>query len=280
VYSGEENSNHVKDFKPDLIVSNNDFSDPKNEWASTLSLPMNPPRGLGWYQRRKDLFFKFYNQLTEEFAEIIKIDPFFLKVKTELFSPFDINDDQMINDAAEKIESMITNLQIDYIKHDIPTKPFIFVKNNSGTYGLGVIKVESGEEFKRLNYKSRKKMKAAKGGKEVQEVIIQEGIPSIVRADGATAEPVIYMIGCHLAGGFLRTHSEKSEKESLNSPGAIYKRLCVSDLDIDATACPNENVYGWTAKLALLAIGMEADEMKVEYSNFKKARCSNDHYTT
>lgn len=277
VYSGQEDNTHVQEFKPDLIVSNNDFSDPKNEWASILSLPMNPPRGLGWYQRRKNLFFEFYNQLAAEFATIIDIDPFFVKVKTELFSPFDINNDEIINNTAAKIDAMIESLKIEYSKHNITTKPFIFVKNNSGTYGLGVIKVESGEEFKHLNYKSRKKMKAAKGGRDIEEVIIQEGIPSIVRADGATAEPVIYMIGCKLAGGFLRTHSEKSEQESLNSPGAIYKRLCISDLAVDTAGCPHENVYGWVAKLAMLAIGLEAENMKVEYSNFKKSQCSLDN---
>jgi glutamate--cysteine ligase len=273
VYSGQEDSQHVKEFKPDLIVSNNDFSDPKNEWASTLSLPMNPPRGLGWYQRKKNHFFEFYNQLAEEFAGMIEIDPFFVKVKTEIFSPFDITNDEVLNNAADKIDAMIDSLKSEYAKHQIDTKPFIFVKNNSGTYGLGVIKVDSGEEFKHLNYKSRKKMKAAKGGRDIEEVIIQEGIPSIVRADGATAEPVIYMIGCKLAGGFLRTHSEKSENESLNSPGAIYKRLCVSDLNVDASVCPHENVYGWAAKLALLAIGLEAEKMNVTYSNFKKSKC-------
>jgi glutamate--cysteine ligase len=274
VYSGQESSSHVKEFKPDIIISNNDFSDPKNEWASSLSLPMNPPRGLGWYQRKKNFFFEFYNQLAEEFAQKIDLDAFFIRVKTEVFSPFDINNDDLLNEAADKIDAMIESLRAEYSKHNITTKPFIFVKNNSGTYGLGVIKVDSGEEFKHLNYKSRKKMKAAKGGRDVEEVIIQEGIPSIVRADGATAEPVIYMIGCKLAGGFLRTHGEKSEHESLNSPGAIYKRLCVSDLDVDAEVCPHENVYGWAAKLALLAIGLEAEKMNVEYANFRKTQCS------
>jgi glutamate--cysteine ligase len=116
-------------------------------------------------------------------------------------------------------------------------------------------------------------MKAAKGGRDVEEVIIQEGIPSVVKADSASAEPVIYMVGCELAGGFLRTHAEKSSTESLNSPGAVYKKLCVTDLTDDRTNCPNENVYGWSAKLGLLAIGLEAQEMKVQYKNYLKASC-------
>ncbi|MBC7456816.1 MAG: glutamate--cysteine ligase, partial [Bdellovibrionaceae bacterium] len=83
----------------------------------------------------------------------------------------------------------------------------------------------------------------------------------------------IYMIGCELVGGFLRTHMEKSSTESLNSPGAVYKKLCVADLADDRSNCPKENVYGWTAKLGLLAIGLEAEEMKVKYKDYIKAGC-------
>lgn len=77
------------------------------------------------------------------------------------------------------------------------------------------------------------------------------------------------MIGCELAGGFLRAHDKKGPKESLNSPGAVYKRLCVSDLRISVEGNPLENVYGWIARLGLLAVGRETNQMKVEYIGYK-----------
>ncbi|MFS4459081.1 glutamate--cysteine ligase [Bdellovibrio sp. HCB2-146] len=266
-----------KTFKPDLIISNNDFSVAYEEWAATVAaIPMNPPRELGWYQRKKSTYFKYYNQLVEEFAAIAKIDPFILKVETELFEHFDIGDENSRKALAERVDAMLAKLREEYKKRNIDQEPFVFVKNNAGTYGLAVIRVGSGAEVMDWTYKSRKKMKAAKGGRDVEEVIIQEGIPSIVQADGASAEPVIYMIGCELAGGFLRTHSEKSSTESLNSPGAVYKRLCVSDLAINTPGCPQENVYGWTAKLGLLAIGYEAKEMGVVFKGYTaRSGCGN-----
>jgi glutamate--cysteine ligase len=260
-------------FKPDLIINNNDFSEAHEDWASQNPFPVNPPRELGWYQRKKSNYFKHYNQLVNEFCEIANIDPFLMRVETELFSNFDINDESSRNSLAEKVDVFIEKLSVEYKKRNISQKPFVFVKNNAGTYGLAVVKVNSGAEVKEWTYKSRKKMKAAKGGREVEEVIIQEGIPSIVQADNASAEPVIYMIGCELAGGFLRTHADKSSTESLNSPGAVYKKLCVSDLMVKPEGCPMENVYGWSAKLGLLAIGLEADEMNVEFKAYKKASC-------
>ena len=260
----------VKDFSPDLIVSNNDFSEFYGEWGTTISSPMNPPRELGWYQRKKSTYFEHYNRLATEFAKIINVDPWLVTVETELFPDFDIADENSRARLAEKVQGMIDRIAKKYKEHGIDQKPFVFVKNNAGTYGLGVIRVTSGEDVMTLNNKTRKKMKAAKGGRDIEEVIIQEGVPSIVRSEGITAEPTIYMLGCQLAGGFLRSHAEKDETESLNSPGAVYKRLCVSDLKVDVEGAPMENVYGWIAKLGVLAIGYEANEMKVQFRGYTR----------
>lgn len=270
LHSALKDGSLLKTFTPDLIISNNDFSEAYEDWAKTVTeFPMNPPRELGWYQRKKSTYFKYYNQLVNEFAEITKIDPFIMRVETELFEHFDIADEASRNALAERVDAMLARLREDYKARSITQEPFVFVKNNAGTYGLAVIRVGSGAEVKEWSYKSRKKMKAAKGGRDVEEVIIQEGIPSIVESDGASAEPVIYMIGTELAGGFLRTHAEKGNTDSLNSPGAVYKRLCVSDLAINTPGCPQENVYGWTAKLGLLAIALEAQELHATFKGYK-----------
>lgn len=273
VTSAYEDSEAVKEFKPDLIISNNDFSNSHEDWAAHHTLPMNPPRELGWYQRKKSRYFKNYNQLVSEFAEVAKFDPFLLNVETEVFEHFDLADDSSRDQLAKKADDMIARLEVQYKSRGIDQKPFLFVKNNSGTYGLAVIRVGSGEEIRAWNYKSRKKMKAAKGGADVEEVIIQEGIPTHVKSDGNSAEPVIYMIGCELAGGFLRTHGEKSDTDSLNSPGAVFKKLCVSDLNVSLQGSPLENVYGWSARLGLMAIALEAEQMGVQFKGFKSSTC-------
>jgi glutamate--cysteine ligase len=264
IYSGGIDSPVWSEFQPDLVISNNDFSISHEEWGGQLKVALNPPRELGWYQRKKSRYFKYYNLLVDEFSKKAGLDPFTMRVETEAFENFDINSEGSRSALADKVNEFLSGLQ----------KPFVFVKNNSGTYGLAVIKVGSPDDIKNWGYKSKKKMKAAKGGRDVEEVIIQEGIPSIIQEGTSTAEPVIYMVGCELGGGFLRTHAEKDSTESLNSPGALYKKLCMSDLLIKPEQCPMENVYGWSAKLGLLAIGMEAQEMNVKYQGFLNAPCS------
>lgn len=260
----------VPGFEPDVVVSNNDFSEYYSEWGDKIVSPLNPPRELGWYQRKKSTYFKHYNALATEFAKIIEVDPWYFTVETELFEHFDMADEASKKALADRVDAMIARLQAEYTKRGIPDQPVLFVKNNSGTYGLAVMRIQSGADIMALNNKTRKKMKAAKGGREVEEVIIQEGVPSVVKKDDVTAEPTIYLLGCQLAGGFLRAHAEKGPTESLNSPGAVYKRLCVSDLKISIQGHPLENVYGWVAKLGLLAIGRESQEMNVKYEGYTR----------
>lgn len=271
--SGYENSKWVQDFNPDLVLSNNDFSIALEEWATHLTKPMNPPRELGWYQRKKSRYFQNYNKLATEFCDVLQVDPFLMRVETEEMLDFDISSDVSRDRLAQQVDTFLQNLALKYKAENIQQTPFCFVKNNAGTYGLGVIKVNSAQEIKEWTYNARKKMKAAKGGREIEQVIIQEGIPSIIRSEQSSAEPVIYMIGSELAGGFLRTHADKSETESLNSPGAVYKKLCVTDLYDKRMTCPKENVYGWSAKLGLLAIGLEAQQMNIHFQKYEKAKC-------
>ncbi|MBX3039859.1 MAG: glutamate--cysteine ligase [Bdellovibrionaceae bacterium] len=276
VGSAVPNSELLQGFGPDLVVSNNDFSNAYEEWAQGLPWAINPPRELGWYQRKKSRYFRHYNDLATKFCEVAGLDPFLFRVETEEFNHFEIENPESRKELAERVNRMLLHLREEYSKRGITQEPFVFVKNNAGTYGLAVIRVTSGEEILSWGYKSRKKMKAAKGGRDVEEVIIQEGIPSVVKSENATAEPVIYMIGTELAGGFLRTHAEKDDTESLNSPGAVYKRLCVSDLAVDPQGCPKENVYGWSAKLGLMAIAREAKEMNVAFQGYRPGSISSD----
>jgi glutamate--cysteine ligase len=223
---------------------------------------MTPLKELGWYQRKKHQYFSNYNQLVNQFAEMIDEDPWLFGVQTKHFKAFDVADESSRDELGKVVEEIISSTKQKYEDHQIDETPYAFVKNNSGTYGLGVLTAESGDDVRSWNYKSKKKMKAAKGGGGISEVIVQEGVPSVLSEDGATAEPVLYMLGCELAGGFLRTHNKKDNHQSLNSPGAVYKKLCLSDLKISAEGAMLENVYGWIAKLGFLAISKEATDLK------------------
>ncbi len=269
VYSARRKGNTVvtsDGFTPELVVSNNDFSNPYSDWIQGLEVPMNPSRELGWFRRKKSDHFLFYNKLATEFSNIIDVNPWTFTVKTEL-AQVDFSDSATVEALAQQTQKFIDGLSEEYKSTNRGCcDPVVFIKNNRGTYGMGILSVRSGEELLDLSAKERKKMGYSKGGENVQEVIIQEGIPTQISSDGVTAEPVIYLIGQDLAGGFMRTHKDKGPTENLNSPGAVFKRLCMSDLMVDVEGARLENVYGTIAKLNVLAIGLEAQAVGVKHS--------------
>ena len=145
--------------------------------------------------------------------------------------------------------------------------PYVVVKADAGTYGMGVMTVRDASEVRGLNRKQRNKMAVVKEGLEVTEVIIQEGVPTRENVDGAAAEPVVYMIDRYVVGGFYRVHTERGPDQNLNAPGMHFVPLAFSDScnlpDCSAQAgdsAPNRFYsYGVIARLALLAAAIELE---------------------
>jgi glutamate--cysteine ligase len=164
---------------------------------------------------------------------------------------------------AEKLFNIISE---KYEKYDIDEKPFIIIKADSGTYGMGVISIDSIDQIKNLNRKQRNKMLSTKGNILLNKVILQEGVYSFEETKGScnVAEPVIYSFSNFLIGGFYRTHENKANNENLNSPGMIFQPIplndiCISpDLSLDIDSQINKYyVYGVVARLAILAAAKE-----------------------
>lgn len=125
-----------------------------------------------------------------------------------------------------------------------------------------------------MNRRTKNKMSVGKNRRHIDSVVVQEGIPTATIVDRLAAEPVIYLIGSQLIGGFLRTNSERTDEENLNSPGMVFRKLCMSDLrrldegDPDDDAQPLKDtpilelVYGSIAQISALAAGRELRELR------------------
>ena len=211
----------LKEASGQLIISNNDFS---VHYDLPKHIPCVPPVFMGWLNRKKHHFFKEYNALTQEFSQQLQIDPWPLQIETELFDPFDIESKENLEKLKSSAQDMLDRLKDKYQAFSIKEKPYLFLKNNSGTYGLGILNIHDPQDLNHWTYKSRKTMKASKGETRLNQIIIQEGVPTtLYSSDNSIAEPVVYMIGCQTAGAFLRSHKKKNSKTNLNSPGAVLK---------------------------------------------------------
>lgn len=257
--------------RPDLVILNNDFSDGYPSDLDTVIQPILPSHKLGWHSRKKSEHFNYYNELCAQICEILDIDPFHLQIQTTEVKNVHFNSGQGMDRVQDAVDSMLSDLRERYQRNSITQEPFVFIKNNSGTYGMGIMTVKSSDDLKDLNRRTKNKMSSGKSRSEIHSVIVQEGVPTATTVSKLTAEPVIYLIGCELVGGFLRTHSSRSANENLNSQGMVFKKLCMSDLpklwesqidDLDSMQVPEndpslELVYGTVARLSALALGRE-----------------------
>ena len=133
-------------------------------------------------------------------------------------------------------EALLAKIRRKYKEYGIKEKPFVIVKADAGTYGMGIMTVRDPKELDDLNRKQRNKMSVIKDGQEVSEVIIQEGVPTYERINDAVAEPVVYMIDRYVVGGFYRVHAERGIDENLNAPGASFVPLAFAEHEPAAQA--------------------------------------------
>jgi glutamate--cysteine ligase len=260
-------------FTPDAILLNNDFSSGYPKLLDEVQQPIFPSHRLGWHSRGKSDHFRHYNALAGEFSEIIGTDPWLIQIDTEEVSPVNFNEDRGIEQVAASVERILERTRLAYAAHQINQKPFVFIKNNAGTYGMGIMVAHSADEIRAMNRRAKNKMSVGKNRSAITSVAVQEGIPTATLVDRLAAEPVIYLSGGDLIGGFLRTNPERSAEENLNSQGMVFRKLCMSDLrardaELEDTGEETmeepllELVYGSIARISALAAGKELAFLK------------------
>ena len=254
------------DFVPDIVLSNNDFTEGVPEILKGIRQPIDPSPSLGWHMRRKSDHFVILEHMMDELGEILGIDPWLIYPLTVSVRDVDFHRRTGLEKIAAAIDLMIERLRAKHDEHEVEEEPFVFIKSNSGTYGMGVISADSGKKFLEMSSKNRKKMRKGKGGIEIGEVIVQEGVPTSDIHDGYPVEPVIYLVGGEPVGGFYRINRERTIRENLNSRGMTFSKICFHQLDKDEhlflEACEASEgvmmrVFGTIARVCAIATGYE-----------------------
>ena len=256
----------VDDFNPCAVLLNNDMSGGVPEIFKGLEQDVVPPLHAGWTTRRKSQHFAAYDRVAGEFASLIDIDPWFINPYFARCGKINFAEKQGEDCLAVYVEEILKQIKEKYKQYDIPHEPFIIVKADAGTYGMGIMTVKSVDDVRNLNRKQRNKMAVVKEGLEVNEVLIQEGVYTFETLNDGVAEPVIYMIDRFVVGGFYRVHTGRRHDENLNAPGSHFEPLAF-ETDCQTPDCegrpddpPNRfYTYGVIARLAMLAAAYELE---------------------
>jgi len=255
----------LTDFNPCLLLLNNDLSAGVPEILNGLQQSIQPTAQLGWASRLKSSHFHYFDEVATEFANLINLDPWLINPLFTAVDGVDFMAQDGLEVLAEAADQLLARIVEQYTKYGIAEKPFLAVKADNGTYGMSVMMVHEGAQLLQLNRKQRTRMAASKGSRKVSRVIMQEGVYSFeTMPNGAVAEPVVYMIGQYVVGGFYRVHQGRGKDENLNAPGMHFEPLAFAHPcntpceDLGVVDSPNRfYAYGVIARLAALAAARE-----------------------
>jgi glutamate--cysteine ligase len=258
----------LKDFDPCTILLNNDLSAGVPKILEGLHQQyLLPPLHAGWPVRRKSRHFQSYEEVAKKFAKLLGMDPWLINPMVAHCGQVDFADNTGLECVQGQAETLLAKIRRKYKEYGINEKPFVVVKADNGTCGMAIMTVRDVRDLDQLSQHTREDMRAAKGGRQVTEVIIQEGVPTYERMNDAVAEPVVYMIDRYVVGGFYRIHAERGIDENLNAPGSSFVPLAFAESHQlprpgakPGASAPNRfYMYGVIGRLAMLAAAYELE---------------------
>ncbi len=256
----------LEGFDPCVVLLNNDLSGGAPEILKNLEQDVYPPLSAGWYTRRKSQHFTAYDRVAGEFAALLDIDPWLINPYFATCNQIDFHTRAGEECLAGQVDFILQKMRVKYAEYGVKNDPFVIVKADAGTYGMGIMTVKDASEITGLNRKQRNKMAVVKEGMEVSDVLVQEGVYSFEDINGAVAEPVVYMIDHYVVGGFYRVHTGRGVDQNLNAPGMHFEPLAFKDCctmpnpDCEPDDAPNRfYAYGVVSRLALLAASLELE---------------------
>ncbi len=245
---------------PDMILLNNDLTE--GILPGLLTNRVTPPPNMGWQRRRKSEHYACLQNYVEEIAVILEVDPWHLMTDWFVSENKCLEKESCRLKLATEVDVFLEKIAQKYNSLGINRKPVAFVKNDRGTYGLGIMAISSGDELLNLSNRKRNRLMYSKGGVEVENFLIQEGVPtSLFTTEGSPVEPVVYLIDGEAASWFYRVNSKKSDMQNLNSPSAKFLTYDESGYQF------GKHAHSWHAlvsELSMLAMGAELIQQTLE----------------
>ncbi len=264
----------VKDFDPCTILLNTDLSAGVPGILEDLHEQyLLPPLHASWSTRRMSTHFKNYEEVAKRFGKLIGVDPWLINPMFDKCGVLDLDTEEGMAKLTTHVDTLLTKVRKKYKEYGIKEKPFVIVKADNGSNGMGILTVR---DIKDLDVCKRKVPGAGDALCGVQELILQEGVLTNERMNDAVAEPVVYMMDRYVVGGFYRIHAERGMDESLNAPGSSYVPLAFAESTHlpqpgvrPGASAPNRfYMYGVIGRLAMLAASYELEATDPEAEHY------------
>ncbi|MBT9463899.1 glutamate--cysteine ligase [Hydrogenophaga sp.] len=258
----------LKNFDPCTILLNNDLSAGVPGILEDLHEQyLLPPLHGGWGTRRKSHHFKAYEEVSKRFGKLLGMDHWLINPMFNQCGEVDFNTNAGMECLRSNTDALLGKIRRKYKEYGINEKPFVVIKADNGTGGMGILTVRDAKDLDNLSPQTKERMAVAQAGQAVHEVIIQEGVLTNERINSAVAEPVVYMMDRYVVGGFYRVHADRGVDENLNAPGSSYVPLAFEQSAQlpqpgvkPGASVPNRfYMYGVIGRLAMLAASYELE---------------------
>ena len=238
----------------DIVLLNNDLTNGRIEG---IEIPIVPSQEMGWFRRRKSNHFRAVQPLLDEVAAILDIDPWLISTHWFVSEDKCLDKDTCRILLAAEVNEFLTHLQSKYDEYGIEGTPTLFVKNDAGTYGMGILEIQSGEQLLELSNRKMKKLTYGKGGVEAEDFLLQEGVPSALAWNDMVNEPVAYCANGKVGVWFYRANAKKGEMTNLNSPSSVF--LQPDEIHDDSIANRRTHWHMLVSEIAMLGMALEAE---------------------
>ena len=258
----------LKNFDPCTILLNNDLSAGVPGILEDIHEQyLLPPLHAGWTTRRKSRHFQCYEDIAKRFGKLLGADPWLINPMFNRCGAVNLGESTGLECLSTNVDALLGKIRRKYKEYGINEKPFVVLKADNGSHGMGIMTVRDVRDLEALGSKSRSKMSVGKDSHQLQEVIVQEGVLTNERMNDAVAEPVVYMMDRYVVGGFYRIHAERGVDENLNAPGSSFVPLAFAEstrlpqpgIKPGASAPNRFYMYGVIGRLAMLAASYELE---------------------
>ena len=254
----------VKDFDPCTILLNNDLSAGVPGILEELHEQyLLPPLHAGWATRRKSKHFKCYEEVAKRLGKLLGVDPWLINPMFEKCGEVNLAEGVGMDCLSSNVDALLAKIRRKYKEYGIKEKPFVVVKADNGSHGMGIVTVRDVKDLAAL----AERVQAQSTSAPACDILVQEGVLTKERMNDAVAEPVVYMMDRYVVGGFYRVHADRGIDENLNAPGSSYVPLAFEQsthlpqpgVKPGASAPNRFYMYGVVGRLAMLAASYELE---------------------
>ena len=238
----------------DLIFLNADLSDGP---LDVSGVNVVPPNHMGWHSRSKCRHFEHVSDLVHEVGDLVGIDPWLIGPWGFISRGRCLEDLTCRERLAGEINQGLEFISEKYKEHGIDSRPSLFIKNDKGTYGLGILRIQSPDEVLNLSKRKMNRLTYAKGGKDAEDFLLQEAVPTFFKSNDSVMEPVGYGVNGEVISWFYRSNEKHGILDNLNTPSTKF----ILEEDLSEKSLTEVHARKWlhelVANISMIAMGRE-----------------------